>query len=394
MSCTYLGNTAGQKNICNVPDKTATTSDTADTADTIKAERDRLLETVTALGQVSSSAGTKQELMDETVRQVMQLTRADGAVVELVDAGVLEYKAASGSVAPYVGLRLDSSTSLSGLCVAESRVIYCPDTTVDPRVDAAACRKVGARAMLVVPLLRGAEAIGVLKSVSGSPGAFDRIDEYALSLFAQFIGGVIARQQETDRSTQLATEMELRALSDDLTKLPNRAAWREALERAIARARRARAPLAVMYLDLNGFKAVNDRLGHAAGDAVLKTFATQLRGVMRQSDFVARLGGDEFAVMVEGLDDVERDIPIVVNKVLGAVRVVTAHDDETLVCIPSVGVAYQNGPDYDASTLMHHADEAMYSTKNGPARFTVIACKAAPKGQDPDVQPGSGQAIA
>jgi diguanylate cyclase (GGDEF)-like protein len=351
------------------------TDRTDETAETIKAERDRLLEIVTALGVVSSSPGTKQDLMDDTVRQVMQLTRADGAVVELVDGEDLEYQAASGTVAAFVGLRLKSTTSLSGLCVAERRVIYSQDTTIDPRVDADACRKVGARSMLVVPLLRGADALGVLKSVSGSPNAFDQIDEYALSLFAQFIGGVVARQAETDRSTQLAADMERRALSDDLTQLPNRAAWHDALGRAIARAKRARTPLAVMYLDLNGFKGINDRLGHAAGDAVLKAFAARLRTAMRKSDFVARLGGDEFAAMVEGLDNVERDVPIVVNKVLDAARAGIPWEQELLICVPSVGVAYQNGPEYDANTLMRHADEAMYRAKNGRALFTVAACR-------------------
>lgn len=344
-----------------------------ETAETIKAERDRLLEIVSALGVVSSSAGTKQKLMDYTVHQVMQLTRADGAVVELVYGDELEYQAASGSVAPYVGLRLNSKTSLSGLCVSEGRVIYCEDSTSDLRVDAAACKKVGARSMLVVPLKRGAETVGVLKSVSASPDAFDQIDEYALSLFAQFIGGVIARQAETDRSTQLAAEMERRALSDDLTQLPNRAAWQDALNRAIARARRAHAPLAVMYLDLNGFKTINDRLGHAAGDEILKAFAARLRKTMRQSDFVARLGGDEFAIIVEGLDDVQRDIPVVVHKVLEATGLGFQWQEELLMCLPSVGIAFQTGPHYDAITLMRHADEAMYGTKNGPALFTVIA---------------------
>jgi diguanylate cyclase (GGDEF)-like protein len=223
--------------------------------------------------------------------------------------------------------------------------------------------------------LRGANAVGVIKSVSGLPNAFDRIDEYALSLFAQFIGGVVARQAETDRSTQLAEHMERRALSDDLTQLPNRAAWQDALEQAIARVRRAHAPLAVMYLDLNGFKAVNDRLGHAAGDEVLKAFAARLRNATRQSDFVARLGGDEFAVMLEGLGNVERDVPMVVNKVLDAARVGIRWEEELVVCLPSVGVAFQNGPHYDAITLMRHADQAMYRTKNGQALFTVVACK-------------------
>ena len=340
----------------------------------ITAERDRLLEIVTALGAVSSSPATTPELMRETVEQVMQLTRAQGSVLELVDGAQLEYRAVAGTVSGYLGLRLDAATSLSGLCVAQKRIMYSRDTDCDPLVDAAACKKISARSMLVVPLFRGSDAIGVLKAVSARPEAFDQIDEYALSLFAQFIGGVIARQAESDRSAALAAEMERRALRDELTSLPNRAAWLEELERGIARARRAHVPLAVMYLDLDGFKAVNDQHGHAAGDRVLETFADQLRGCMRASDFVARLAGDEFAVMVEGFEDVERDVAGVASKIVDTARAGTPWGPAILHCLPSVGVAFQTGPDYSPETLMRVADETMYRAKNERTHFAITDC--------------------
>lgn len=191
---------------------------------TITAERDRLLEIVTALGAVSSLPATTPELMQATVGQVMALTRAQGAVLEIVDGAQLEYRAVAGSVAGHLGLRLDVATSLSGRCVAHKRIMYSRDTQCDPMVDAAACRKISARSMLVVPMFRGAAAIGVLKAVSAHVDAFDRVDEAALALFAQFLGGAIARQDEADRSGRLAEEMERRALRDELTSLPNRAA--------------------------------------------------------------------------------------------------------------------------------------------------------------------------
>ena len=107
---------------------------------------------------------------------------------------------------------------------------------------------------------------------------------------------------------------------------------------------------------------------------MLKAFGAQLRGCVRMSDFVARLSGDEFAVMIEGLDDVERSVPIVVNRVLDAVCSGILWEKSILVCLPSMGVAYQDGPDYDATTLMRDADEAMYRAKNGHMAFTVTAC--------------------
>ena len=345
-----------------------------ETPESVKAERDRLLEIVASLGAVSASAGSTPKLMNETVCQIMKLTRADGAVVELVDGDELEYHAASGTVANYVGLRLKAATSLSGLSVARQQAIYSHDTETDDRVDGAACRKISARSMLVVPLICGAEAIGVLKAVSRMPASFDRIDEHALSLFAQFIGGVIARQAENDRSQALAADMTRRALRDELTQLPTRSAWLEELDRGIERARRAKAPLAVMYMDLDGFKAVNDRYGHAAGDYVLAAFAAQVRGCVRRSDFVARLSGDEFVVMLEGFDDVERDVPVVADKIIEAARSGTPWEGTTLHCLPSIGVAFQNGPEYGAATLMRYADGAMYRAKAGRTLFTVANC--------------------
>lgn len=344
---------------------------------TITAERDRLLEIVSSLGAVSSSPGTAVELMRETVEQIRRLTRSEGSVLELVDGEQLEYRAVAGTVSDYLGLRLDVATSLSGRCVSQKQIMYSEDTNCDPRVDAAACRKISARSMLVVPLFRGLDAIGVLKAVSAKPAAFDRIDEYALSLFAQFIGGVIARQAEADRSAELAADMERRALRDELTLLPNRAAWLEELGRGIARSRRAQLPLAVMYLDLDGFKSVNDRHGHAAGDRVLQTFAGQLRDCIRGSDFVAHLAGDEFAVMVEGLRDVGRikdDVAVVAANIIKAAQAGTQWGDTIVHCRPSVGVAFQVGPAYTAETLMRFADEAMYRAKKQGTLLSITDC--------------------
>lgn len=348
----------------------------------ITAERDRLLEIVSALGAVSSSPATTPELMRETVQQVMRLTRSQGSVLELVDGAQLEYRAVAGTVSNYLGLRLDAATSLSGRCVAQKRIMYSHDTDSDPLVDAAACRKISARSMLVVPLFRGTQAIGVLKAVASTPGAFDRIDEYALSLFAQFIGGVIARQAEADRSAELAGEMERRALRDELTSLPNRAAWLEELERGISRAERAHEPLAVMYLDLNGFKAVNDQHGHAAGDRVLQAFAGQLRGCVRSSDFVARLSGDEFAVMLEGFQDVEREVAEVAGRIIAAAGAGTPWEATKLHCLPSVGAAVQHGPAYSAEILTRTADDGMYRAKNGRTNFTVTDCTGSDASQN------------
>lgn len=135
-------------------------------------------------------------------------------------------------------------------------------------------------------------------------------------------------------------------------------------------------PLAVMYLDLDGFKRVNDDHGHAAGDRMLHAFAAQLRHSVRQSDLVARLAGDEFVVMLEGFEDVARDVVVVVDKIHLAARAGTPWGDTVLQCLPSIGVAFQTGPEYSAEALMHAADDAMYRAKKARTHFVVVDCSA------------------
>ncbi|GAB2521802.1 GAF domain-containing protein [Lysobacter humi (ex Lee et al. 2017)] len=162
-------------------------------SDDIRRERDRLLELVEVLGSLSSRALPGGVLIPEIVANVERLTRGVGAVLELQDGPSMVYHTATGTVAPFVGLRLPVAGSLSGLCVEHATLLYCRDVETDTRVNIDACRKIGARSMMVVPLLQGIRAIGVLKSVSDRPDGFDAIDEHTLHLAAKFISGLLAR---------------------------------------------------------------------------------------------------------------------------------------------------------------------------------------------------------
>ena len=166
--------------------------------------------------------------------------------------------------------------------------------------------------------------------------------------------------------------LEQRALRDELTGLPNRAAWNAELERGIARARRAGTPLMLMFLDLDGFKQVNDRHGHDAGDAVLREFAARLQGALRRSDVIARLAGDEFVVLLDNVNDVEGDPPRVAAKILAAVADGCLFRGERLAMTPSIGIAVHRGGRPDAARLMRRADEAMYAAKRSGDRHYAI----------------------
>lgn len=129
-----------------------------------------------------------------------------------------------------------------------------------------------------------------------------------------------------------------------------------------------------MYLDQDGFKAINDRHGHAAGDCVLHAFAAKLRGAVRSSDLVARLAGDEFVVMLEALVYVERDVGVVVDKIRQAAAAGVPWGGTVVTCTPSIGIAFQAGPVYSAEILTRSADEAMYRAKKARLPFAVIDC--------------------
>ena len=168
----------------------------------------------------------------------------------------------------------------------------------------------------------------------------------------------------------LVNEMGHLARHDALTGLPNRTLFLDRVEHAVARSRRQSHGIAVLFLDLDGFKAVNDRFGHAAGDDLLRTVAERLVGRVREGDSVARLGGDEFAVLLEdvrGLAEVEA----LCHRLLTALRTEIVIAGHEVVVGTSIGVALGSADD-DAASLLRNADMAMYRAKtSGKDRFFV-----------------------
>lgn len=167
---------------------------------------------------------------------------------------------------------------------------------------------------------------------------------------------ITQQKQDDDRIRFLATH-------DLLTLLPNRLLFMETLELALARARRNAQRLAVLFLDLDQFKLINDTLGHFSGDALLKVVAGRIRACLRDTDVVARFGGDEFALLLEDLTKPEEAL-WATGKVIEAVSAPysTARGHE-LVVTPSIGISIFPDDGEDAETLLKHADVAMYRAK-------------------------------
>ena len=161
---------------------------------------------------------------------------------------------------------------------------------------------------------------------------------------------------------------------DVLTNLPNRLLFAEHLQQAMAQAVRRNCPLAVVYLDLDGFKAVNDQHGHSVGDSLLVVIAQRMRAALREGDILARLGGDEFAAVLVDLDDIADCHPIL-GRLLHAAAEPVEVDDVVLRVSASIGYTLYPRDNADADQLLRHADQAMYSAKqlgkNGYSLFDV-----------------------
>jgi len=175
-------------------------------------------------------------------------------------------------------------------------------------------------------------------------------------------GSVIVVADETARCRAEA-ELTRLAVTDALTGLPNGAALHDRLGQALARRRRQQNVLAVLFLDLDGFKTVNDRFGHAAGDQVLREVAARLAAALRPGDTVSRLGGDEFVVVCDELPD-PSEADEIANRLHAALAPTFTVHGEQVRLRASVGVAVAaTDQPVDPRELLHAADQAMYRAK-------------------------------
>jgi diguanylate cyclase (GGDEF)-like protein/PAS domain S-box-containing protein len=173
---------------------------------------------------------------------------------------------------------------------------------------------------------------------------------------------IISVSRDISERRQAEEQIEYQAYHDALTGLPNRLLFRDRLTVALAHAKRQRMPLAVMFLDLDRFKFVNDTLGHSLGDEMLKAMAARLRSVLREEDTVARMGGDEFTVLIAEIASAD-DAPKIAQKLLDAIAHPVNVEGHELYITTSVGIAlYPNDGD-TAESLLKNADSAMYRAK-------------------------------
>ena len=447
----------------------------------------RLAGVIDAQRAIDAAGLDLDAVMKLIVDRAMELTRAEGAMVSLIDGDELVVAAAAG-LATKMGGRRPLGSSIARFAFAEHGTLLIEDAAADPRVNREWQQAIGDTSMICVPLFAGDTPVAVVQVMSrseterldendrrmlellavGLSAAVSRAAEFRAkarfeAVFASALTGMMVcahdgtilsvnpaleellgrpaseiegvrpdvfvheedREATTDRARRVlagemrstlehrylrgdggivwvdvslslvpatdgggegfiiatvqdltrrkAAESALRAqaelnqhqaLHDALTGLPNRTLFHDRIGQALHRARRSDASVAVLMLDLDRFKEVNDSLGHAAGDALLIEIGRRLDGMLRASDTVARLGGDEFGVLLPDQTSLA-DVAIAAERVRAAIQEPVIVHGLPLSVDTSIGIALYPRDGRELETLLQHADAAMYHAKNG-----------------------------
>lgn len=190
---------------------------------------------------------------------------------------------------------------------------------------------------------------------------------------------VVAAVRDMSERKRFEEEMLHQATHDALTGLPNRVLFQELLAHGLTQSMRQEKLLAVLFLDLDGFKNINDTLGHATGDELLKMVSQRIAGALRKEDVVARQGGDEFTILLQGIRVVQ-DISQVAEKLLEVIAQPYVADDREMHVTASIGITVFPFDDNDVASLLRNADTAMYQAKEAGKntfRFYTVEMNAA-----------------
>lgn len=321
-----------------------------------------------SLGRLMDNSGFSLVVHDEGKRELeFALFVEDGRRIAPFSIPVdSEDSFAAYVVRNKLPLRMDDAAAEYGAYIRSDRLIFGRKTL----------------SVIYVPLLVGGRVVGALGVQSAERAAYTDEDVQILSSLGAFVAVALENSRahtellrlngelksERDALRKLAHKVSLIANHDGLTGLPNRLLLGELLEKALHRAERNKAALAVFFMDLDDFKPINDRFGHHAGDSALIEVARRLKEALRASDVVARVGGDEFVAFAADLDD--RDAArVVAEKLIAAFdRPVTVDGVDCRVGI-SIGIALYPKDGRRVDDLLRSADDAMYrikrSGKNG-----------------------------
>ncbi|MHB1444815.1 MAG: diguanylate cyclase domain-containing protein [Acidimicrobiales bacterium] len=307
-------------------------------------------------GRAMNSVLALAEVLELILTSSMELLEAGSGSVMLVD-GVDELEVVAEVGNPSArGARCRIGTGIAGRAAGlrEAQLVEGQDSGHGSRtvpVDSAIC----------LPLIHRDELLGVLNVNGTAARQFTPYDLRAISLFAEHAAIAVANSRLYEEQRSRVERLAHDALHDPLTGLANRSLIIDRIELALARCRRSNHLMAVLFIDLDDFKRVNDQCGHSAGDHVLLEVADRLRSVVRPTETVGRLAGDEFIVIAEQIEGPDRADSLA-RRITKVLQLPITVGERVIAISGSVGVVV-GGEDDQAQHLLERADQAMYRSK-------------------------------
>ncbi|MFP5422003.1 MAG: diguanylate cyclase domain-containing protein [Gammaproteobacteria bacterium] len=315
-------------------------------------ERKRSEALQTALYGISEAAHSAKDLLG-LFQQVHQII---GELLPTLSFSVALYDEQNDELSfPYPAEPLPSPLTDSPLnaVTLSAQVIRSGNTLLLP--NASQPHPESPHSWLGVPLHSHRGIIGALLVQSSASTRYSERDQELLQFVSTQVAAAIERQQMLSR-------LQFMAQYDQLTRLPNRELLRDRLHTVLARARREQSQVALLFLDLDKFKQVNDSFGHAAGDQLLQGVAQRIQLCLRESDTVARFAGDEFVVLLEDFHSTDH-ASVVAEKIRQSLNQPFEVCGQSQTVLPSIGIALYPQHAQDEQQLLQHADNAMYQAK-------------------------------
>ncbi|HWF56823.1 MAG TPA: EAL domain-containing protein [Candidatus Dormibacteraeota bacterium] len=330
-------------------------------------KRQELLERLSVIQRAITRRLPLADVLNTITQGAVDLLDAEVAAVRLVDPqapGEVVMVAQQGLTAAVAEAMKRSAVGegAHGRAITEDGLVMVEDYSQAPVAMSQLVEMKLARAM-AAPVRDGDRVTGsiVVATARGDLG-FGALEQEMLSALAEHASLAITDAKRVEHIRELA-------FHDELTGLPNRGLFMERLAQALTRARRRRGHVAVLFLDLDRFKTINDSLGHTAGDQVLVTVGERLRRCLREEDTASRLGGDEFAILAH----CDRAGAVqIARRVLSAMEPAFILDTREVLATTSIGIALDRGGRADAGGMLRDADTAMYRAKLGRGEGFVV----------------------
>lgn len=329
-------------------------------------KRAKLLGATRALLATLAQTAPETELLQASIEALTDLLQVKyGAIGVLDEQGNLTQFVHTGMSAE-VAARLKhppEGRGLLGVVIREKAALRLDNMADDPRSEGFPPNHPKMTSLLAVP-------ISNLDRVYGRIYLCDKLDktafsdddeELALSL-ANAISLIMDNARKMDELKHEKSLLIYAAFHDPLTKLPNRALFCDRMVQALSRANRNQTQVAILFCDLDGFKPINDTMGHQAGDHVLKTMGERFTNCIREHDTVARVGGDEFVFVLSEMESVEHSATVA-QKILNTISQPIPFDGHEIMLFGSIGIAIYPLDGEETEGLMKNADIAMYQAK-------------------------------